>query len=180
MISSLDQFLLRAHLVAAIGALTACVFWPEARLLAVAFLIIAIVALIVFRSRLRGTGMIVATALMFTASVHLINSWLSPAFLNKWSDAPFARAIHDRVGADQPLTLIGGGLREDVLFYLGGRTVPKVDSVTKIADDYHGFAIVTADQYDAVRASNRGEEISVSADRNPENRMYFFRIPAKQ
>ena len=175
-----DELVLRGHFIAAIVLLAALIYWPRARMLAAALLIVAVAAMVIFRSRNRGLGMIVITALMFAASLFVIENPLMSDFLNQWSDAPVARAIRDRVGSDQPLQLIGLGLREDVLFYLGGRTVPRVESVDQLPADFSGFAIVTAEQYDSVRKSGRGKELSASADRRPDTRMYFFEFGAQR
>ena len=175
MITSGDRFLLKAHLVAAFIFLAALWYWPTARPLVVGLLIACGLAWFLVRTPNLGMRIAIVTALAFGACVHVIESWLSPVYLNRFSDAPFARAIDQRVG-DEPLKFIGGGLREDVLFYLGGRTVPRVESMDQLPADYQGFAIVPADQVDRVRQSGRAEELSGSADRNPKDRMFFFRI----
>ncbi len=181
-----DRFLLVAHLVAAIITLATIVYLvvgldsfeiePPAPLLAGAavglFLLLGIRKL---SPQARSLRTIVVTSLLFVLAILGVESWLVPDFDNRRSDAPFALETRtSSEGAD--MILIGPGPREDVLFYLG-RPVKQIASIDALPADYRGVAIVTADQIDATRHANRGDELTVSNDRAPKDKLYLFRFP---
>ena len=98
-----------------------------------------------------------------------------PDFDNRRSDAPFA--LNARTNSENgQILLIGPGPREDVLFYLG-RPIKQIASIDDLPADYRGVAIVTADQIEAARHANRGDELSVSNDRAAKDKLYLFRFP---
>jgi hypothetical protein len=79
-----------------------------------------------------------------------------------------------------PVCVIGSGLREDVLFYLG-RTVPVIRNPERFlaaasAQDYRGYAIVTVDAYPDLQG--HGDEVTNSTDRPAEqDRLVLMRFP---
>jgi hypothetical protein len=108
--------------------------------------------------------------------VHIAEAWLVPRADNHRSDASFAALVRDHARDGQPLYVIGG-LREDVLYYLG-QPLPRADSLADLPADYHGLAIVTADHQDAVAQSSRAQQIATSTSQRPaKDRLYLFRFP---
>ena len=64
-----------------------------------------------------------------------------------------------------------------MLFYLG-RIVPPIPSPDRLPPDYNGYAIVTADQYPAVRQLDRGDMIGSSTERAAaKDRLYLMKFP---
>lgn len=181
-----DRLLLVAHLVAAIITLAVVVYLvvgldlfeiePPAPLLAGAatalFLLLGIRKL---APQARSLRTVLVTALLFALAIHGIEAWLVPDFDNRRSDAPFA--LNARTNSENgQILLIGPGPREDVLFYLG-RPIKQIASIDDLPADYRGVAIVTADQIEAARHANRGDELSVSNDRAAKDKLYLFRFP---
>jgi 4-amino-4-deoxy-L-arabinose transferase-like glycosyltransferase len=110
--------------------------------------------------------------------VHIAEVWLVPRADNRRSDAPFAALVRDQARDGQPLYVIGG-LREDVLFYLG-QPLPRADSLAELPAEYHGLAIVTADHEEAVAQSDRAQQIAISTSERPaKDRLYLFRFPRR-
>jgi hypothetical protein len=116
------------------------------------------------------------TAVGFALAVHLAEAWVLPDRDNRRSDAPFAAAVNVNAADGSPVYVIGPGLREDVLFYLG-RTVPVLSSPDELPAGYRGYAIVTAEQVGPVRLSNRADEVATSADRPEKEKLYLFKFP---
>ncbi len=184
-----ERTLLVGHWIGEVIALAVCTYkllrLPQFKFalpIAVALAgIVAIIAAIAARwiaRPIRSLRTLTGIALLFGLSVGILEGWTLPAVDNARSDAPFGRMICDRLTENDMLVLIGPGLREDVLFYIGGRTVPSVPSIDKLPPDFHGYAIIFYDQYDSVRASQRGEEVAVSADRHTDNQLHLFRFPS--
>jgi len=113
------------------------------------------------------------TALGFALAVHGVEAWLWPESDNRRSDAPLAQAA-TTLAPQEPLLVVGGGLREDVLFYLG-RTVPTVESAQKLPASYKGLAIVTSDQFPALQA--KGDLLANSPERSPHDTLYLMQFP---
>ena len=111
----------------------------------------------------------------FALGVHAMVAWVEPDYDKRRSDRPFAESAI-RLAEGEALVLIGEGLREDVLFYLG-RTLPTSASIEHLPADFRGVAIVTADARSAVRRSDRGDEIATSAPRAEKDRLYLYRFP---
>src|SRR6185437_12167939 len=183
-----ERILIIAHFIGALVAASVCLFlvmrmqrWQfslPACTIAAAALFVALLAVVRWvNPPLRSLRMVVIIAILFGLSVHAVEAWTIPELDNRRSNAPFARMIQKTVPNDESLILIGPGLREDVLFYLGGRTVPHVNSIDELPADFHGYAIVVHEQYESVRASNRGVDVATSADRRSDNELHLFRIP---
>lgn len=179
-----ERFLMSAHLIAAIITVGVCVgllldmdrFGIERPMPMVIGIVLSaglLIAIGLKKPNFRSRGAVVALAALFGVCVNIAECWLVPEELNKRSSAPFARRITRETG-DAPLRVIGPGLREDILFYLGGRIVPKTEKFAQLPADYRGFAIVTPNEYEAVLASGRGEELAASPDRKDDTRLHFF------
>jgi 4-amino-4-deoxy-L-arabinose transferase-like glycosyltransferase len=116
------------------------------------------------------------SAIGFALAVCGTEAWVFPDHDNRRSDAPFADAVKAQVG-QVPLRVVGAGLREDVLFYLG-RTVEVIPTAEALPADYAGFAIVTADQYPGMSRLDRGDEIAESAGRaEGKDRLVLMKFP---
>jgi hypothetical protein len=114
------------------------------------------------------------TSVAFALAVHGYESWVWPEMDNRRSDRAFAQSALAKAG-DASLVVVGNGLREDVLFYLG-RTLPVYRGAYRLPADYSGYAIVTADALEDLR--DRGDDIAHSADRPAEqDRLVLMRFP---
>jgi hypothetical protein len=115
------------------------------------------------------------TALAFALAVHGYESWIWPELDNRRSDRRFAENVNS-IARDAPLCLIGSGLREDVLFYLG-RTVSVYRVPERLPADYRGYAIATVD---AMAAHPPGDVVARSATRpgSADDSLVLLRIPA--
>jgi 4-amino-4-deoxy-L-arabinose transferase-like glycosyltransferase len=126
-------------------------------------------------ARLLSLRTLMLTAFGFALVVHGVEAWLVPDHDNRRSEARFAESVNARVDG-QPLYLIGPGLREDVLYYLG-RTVPVLPSLDALPAGYRGFAIVTVDHYETVNRAGIADEIAISAERPAKDRLYLMQFP---
>ena len=123
--------------------------------------------------RLMSVRTFALTALAFALAVHGVEGWIWPEQDNRRSDAPLAHAAIN-LAPQGPLMVVGGGLREDVLFYLG-RTVPVLDSAKLLPEWYKGLAIVTSDEFPALES--RGDVLSNSSERPPHDKLYLMQFP---
>jgi 4-amino-4-deoxy-L-arabinose transferase-like glycosyltransferase len=182
-----ESFVQAAYLVAAMATLGVCVYVaasierfeidPPAPLMAGAGLVVLLLLCIrqlapVFRS----PRTLLATAAMFAMAVHLLVAWIIPNRDNRRSDRELALTARQALDDGVSLVLIGPGLREDVVFYLG-RTVPRIDSIEQLPADFKGVAIVTPEQYLPVNRSNRGDEGTTSPNRPPKDTIRLFTFP---
>jgi 4-amino-4-deoxy-L-arabinose transferase-like glycosyltransferase len=181
-----DRLIVAGHAVAAGTALCVMLFLvlklpelglePPGPLLAACGVgIFLIVGCKSMSERLLSPRTIALTAAGFALAVHGVVAWLDPDRDNRESPVSFASAAVEG-GQGLPLHVIGPGLREDVLFYLG-RTVPVVPSLDDLPADYRGDAIVTADAMPAVRLADRGDLLAESADRSAKDKLYLVRFP---
>ena len=118
-------------------------------------------------------------ALGFALAVHGVESWVWPERDNRRSDRPFADSISTvTAGGGVPLCVIGDGLREDVLFYLGW-TVPVFATPYELPAGYSGYAIVTAEQLPATRRLDLGDEVGESSPQRTtaKDRLVLMKFP---
>jgi 4-amino-4-deoxy-L-arabinose transferase-like glycosyltransferase len=181
-----DRWLLIGHAIAAIVALGVMLYLvmnlefleiePPAPLLAgaavVLFMLLAFGKLF---PRIISLRTVVITAIGFALCVHAAMGWIRPERDNRRSNAGFARGVIETAG-DEPLVVIGGGLREDVLFYLG-RPLPLVRSIDELPANFKGHAIVTFEHFPSVRRADRGDDVAVSAERAEKDTLHLFRFP---
>jgi hypothetical protein len=123
--------------------------------------------------RLLSARTFALTALGFALAVHGVEAFVWPEWDNRRSDKSLAEAAIT-LAPKGPLMVVGGGLREDVLFYLG-RTVPVTESADLLPTWYHGLAIVTNDQFPALES--RGDVLSCSSERPPHDKLYLMQFP---
>ena len=185
--AAIERFVLTAHLVAAIVALAVIVYLtlslerfeiesPAPLLAASAIGLFLLLGIRQLAPRVRSLRTITVTALLFAIAVHGAEAWVVADFDNRRSDRSFAEILKKQKDAEE-LVLIGPGLREDVLFYLG-QTVRQFDSIEQLPGDYKGVAIVTVEQIDNVRRSDRGDELDASSSpRSDKDKLYAFRFP---
>jgi 4-amino-4-deoxy-L-arabinose transferase-like glycosyltransferase len=181
-----DRLLFAGHAIAAAAAMCAVLgivlanapvsLEPPGPLLASAAIgIFLLVGAKSLSPRLISMRTFALTALAFALAVHGYESWIWPELDNRRSDRRFAENVNSIAG-DAPLCLIGSGLREDVLFYLG-RTIPVYRVPERLPADYRGYAIATVD---AMAAHPPADVVARSANRpgSADDSLVLLRIPA--
>ncbi|HYO11529.1 MAG TPA: glycosyltransferase family 39 protein [Tepidisphaeraceae bacterium] len=171
-----DRWLLAGHALAAVIAVAVVSLLAMPLPLAAVVILFVLAAAWAARRQLTFARTFAVTAVAFAVAVHVAGAWLVAREDNRRSDRPFAHAVNDAVGSG-PLYLVGPGLREDVLFYLG-RTLPRMDSIGQLPADLRGHAIVTSDHLDAARRSPRAVAVAESAPRprSPKDQLGLFAI----
>ena len=181
-----ERLLFIAHAAAAIVALGVMIYLvmsierfeiePPAPLMAAGaitlFLLLAWKQLFPQMRTLRTVTLI---SLLFALAVHAADAWLIPDRDNQRSDAPLALTAILSAG-DNPIVIIGPGLREDVLFYIG-RPLKVFASIDQLPADFRGVALVTADQTPPTRRADRGDEITASQNRSDADTIRVYRFP---
>jgi 4-amino-4-deoxy-L-arabinose transferase-like glycosyltransferase len=124
----------------------------------------------------RSPRTLLTTAAMFALAVHLLTAWVMPNRDNQRSDQNLALSARQAMDNGVPVVLIGPGLREDVVFYLG-RTVPRIGSIEQLPADFKGVAIVTPEQFLPVNRSDRGDEGTASLNRPAKDTIRLFTFP---
>jgi 4-amino-4-deoxy-L-arabinose transferase-like glycosyltransferase len=115
-------------------------------------------------------------AVGFALAISGVEGWLTPNYDNRRSDAHFAQvAASDAAHDALPLIVIGPGLREDVLFYLG-RTADVVPELNQLPRGFDGYAIVTQEQQPAVSASPHAALVLEASNRPDKDKLYLFRF----